>query len=92
MTNGRRPRIGQTQLKNGFYIEVCTKGTKKGIKIRSESKNDMELNVNLYERFKDVIILGEYKNGVPFINVPPLIESIVLPRYYGKAKDAGTQV
>ena len=65
-----RSRTGQIKLRNGFYIEVCTKGMKKGVKIRSESKKAMEDAVSLYARYKEVIILGEYKNGVPAIEMP----------------------
>ena len=54
------------QLRDGFYIEVCNKGMKKGMKIRSESKEDMEKIANMYAEYKGVIILGEYKNGTPF--------------------------
>jgi len=68
-SNGRN-RIHKIQLKNGFYIEICNKGFKKGTKIRSESKRDMEDNASLYSRYKEVTILGEYKNGIPFIEVP----------------------
>jgi hypothetical protein len=69
MKNRGRPSTAQVQLKNGFYIEVCNKGMKKGMKIRSESKKAMEDAALLYS-YKDVIILGEFKNGVPFIEIP----------------------
>ena len=62
-------RAGEIQLKNGFYIEVCNKGMKKGMKIRSENKKAMEDAASLYA-YKEVIILGEYKNGVPFVETP----------------------
>jgi hypothetical protein len=61
-----RPRITQVQLKNGFYIEVCNKGFKRGVKIWSDSKKAMDEAASLYTGYKDVIILGEYKSGVPF--------------------------
>jgi hypothetical protein len=61
-----RPRTSEVQLKNGFYIEVFTKGIKKGMKIRSENKKAMDEAAKLYA-YKEVIILGEYKNGIPFI-------------------------
>jgi hypothetical protein len=69
MNNKGRPRH-PVQLKNGFYIEVCDKGGKRGMKIRSDSKKAMEDNVSLYSEYKQVIILGEYKNGVPFVEMP----------------------
>ena len=37
------------------------------MKIRSENKKAMEDNASLYGKYKEVSILGEYKNGVPFI-------------------------
>ncbi len=64
------PRTGPVQLRNGFYIEVCTKGMKKGVKIRSESKKAKEDAASLYTSYKEVIIPGEYKNGVPAIEIP----------------------
>lgn len=67
MKSSGRPRIRQVQLKDGFYIEVCNKGVKKGVKIRSDSKKDMDNNASQYGRYKEVIILGEFKDGVPFI-------------------------
>jgi hypothetical protein len=70
MKSSGRSRTSYLQLKNGFYIEVCNKGLKKGIKIRSDSKKDMEDAANMYSEYKEVIILGEYKNGVPFIEIP----------------------
>jgi hypothetical protein len=69
MKSKGRPRVSEVQLKNGFYIEICNKGTKKGMKLRSESKKAMEDAARLYA-YKEVIILGEYKNGVPLIEIP----------------------
>ena len=66
MKSGGRPRIQPLKLKNGFYIEVCNKGVKRGMKIRSESKKAMENAASLYAGYKEVIILGEYRNGVAF--------------------------
>jgi len=69
MKSKGRPRTSPVQLKNGFYIEVCNKGMKKGMKIRSENKKAMEDAARLYS-YKEVIILGEYKDGEPFIEIP----------------------
>lgn len=66
--NRERPR-GQIRLKNGFYIEVYNKGEKKGMKIRSESKKTMEDTARLY-KYKEVVILGEYKDGELFDKAP----------------------
>ena len=69
MRSTGRPRTGSIQLKNGFYVEVCNKGYKKGMKIWSESKKEMDDIARLYTGHKDVISLGEYKGGVPFIEM-----------------------
>lgn len=67
MKSRGRPGVSQLQLKNGFYIEVCNKGIKRGMKIRSESQKAMENAANLYAGYKEVIILGEYRNGIPLV-------------------------
>jgi hypothetical protein len=65
MKSKGRPRVGQIQLKNGFYIEVCTKGSKKGVKIWSNTQESMQDAAGVYSKDKHVIILGEYKDGIP---------------------------
>jgi hypothetical protein len=65
MRSTGRPRTTPVLLKDGYYIEVCDKGTKKGMKIRSESKQEMENAANQYAKYKKVIVLGEYKDGLP---------------------------
>jgi len=49
---------------DGFYIEISNKGESKGLKIRSETKAAMENAAKQYSKYKNVTILGEYKNGV----------------------------
>ena len=58
-----RPATKPTKLKDGFYIEVRNKGSKSGIKIRRDSEKAMLLAVKEYGRVKDVVVLGEFKNG-----------------------------
>jgi hypothetical protein len=58
-----RPRERAITLMDGFYIEISNSG-EKAMKIRSESKEAMENAAKQYARFKEVTILGEYKNGV----------------------------
>jgi len=58
-----RPATKPTKLRDGFYIEVRNKGSRSGIKIRRDSKEAMMLAIKEYERVKDVIVLGEFKNG-----------------------------
>ncbi|MEO6455784.1 MAG: hypothetical protein ABIN97_17010 [Ginsengibacter sp.] len=59
-----RPRERAITLMDGFYIEISNVGESKGIKIRSESKDAMDTAAKQYSRFKQVTILGEYKNGI----------------------------
>ncbi|HSU28684.1 MAG TPA: hypothetical protein VLJ68_09905 [Chitinophagaceae bacterium] len=61
-----RPRSGPVQLKNGFYIEVCNLGVKSGVKIWCADKKAMEDAARQNGKYKNVILLGEYKDGKPF--------------------------
>ena len=65
MKSKGRPRVRPVNLKDGFYIEVCDIGVKKGMKIRCESQEAMEFAANQYNSFKKVVILGEFKDGIP---------------------------
>jgi hypothetical protein len=58
-----RPPIKPKEFRNGFYIEVCNKGTKNGIKIIRDTKEEMLKAIKEYEKTKDIIVLGEFKNG-----------------------------
>ena len=58
-----RPATKPTKLKDGFYIEVRNKGSRSGIKIRRDTKEAMLIAIKEYEKVKDVIVLGEFKNG-----------------------------
>ena len=60
-----RPATKPTKLKDGFYLEIRNKGSKTGIKIRRDSEKAMLIAVKDYERVKDVVILGQFKNGKP---------------------------
>ncbi|MEI9913175.1 MAG: hypothetical protein WDO71_28175 [Bacteroidota bacterium] len=66
MRNSEKYRARNVQLRDGFYIEVCNKGFKKGMKIRSDSQQTMDDAAAMYAGYKYVIILGQYKDGVPF--------------------------
>jgi len=68
MKNKGSLRERAMQLKNGFYIEVSNKGVKKGMKIRSESKEATLNAASKYSRYKEVIILGEFRDGTSFLN------------------------
>ena len=58
-----RPPTRPKKLRDGFYIEIRNKGSKTGIKIRRDTKEQMLSAVEEYKKIKDVIALGEYKNG-----------------------------
>ncbi len=62
-----RPRERAITLRDGFYIEIYNSPDGKGLKLRSESEAAMELAAKQYARFKKVVILGEYKNGVKLV-------------------------
>jgi hypothetical protein len=58
-----RPPTRAKEYRDGFYIEVRNKGSLTGIKIIRKSKDEMMLAIKEYEKTKEVIILGESKNG-----------------------------
>lgn len=60
-----RPATKPTKLKDGFYLEIRNKGSKSGIKIMRETEKAMLIAVKEYDKVKDVVILGEFKNGKP---------------------------
>lgn len=58
-----RPATKPAKLKDGFYIEILNKGQKgNGIRIRLNTKKEMEEAAVKYTSTKDVVILGECKN------------------------------
>ncbi|NER13741.1 hypothetical protein GWK08_09845 [Leptobacterium flavescens] len=59
-----RPATKPIRFKDGFYIEIRNKGSKtSGIKLRRDTEKQMQQSIKEYERTKDVIVLGESKNG-----------------------------
>jgi hypothetical protein len=58
-----RPPTRAKKLRDGFYIEIRTKGSTSGIKIIRENEEDMIQAIKEYERSKEIIVLGESKNG-----------------------------
>lgn len=62
-----RPATRPTKLKDGFYIEIRNKGSKSGVKLHNPTKFHMDRAIKMYERTKEVIILGELING-KFVN------------------------
>ena len=58
-----RPPVLPKKKKDGFYLELRNKGAKTGIIIIRDSKEAMMQAVKQYQNTKDVIILGEHRNG-----------------------------
>ena len=64
-----RPPTKPKKLKDGFYIEVRNKRAASGVKVRRDTKEQMEMAIKEYERTKVIIVIGEIKDGKPL--VPP---------------------
>lgn len=58
-----RPPTKPVKLKDGFYFEVRNKGAHSGIKIRRDTEEEMLRAIEDYKRIKEIVILGESKNG-----------------------------
>lgn len=58
-----RPATRPTKLRDGYYIEVCNKNQKTGIKIHRDTKEQLFHAIKEYEKNKKVIVLGKLKNG-----------------------------
>ncbi len=70
-----RPATKPTKLKDGFYIEIRNKGSKSGVKLYSQTKLQMDRTIKMYERSKEVIILGESVDG-KFLNKEPKLHMV----------------
>ena len=56
--------LKRNTLKDGFYIEVCSMGSRKdGIRIASETFDEMMRQQEAYKASKYVIVWGEHKEG-----------------------------
>lgn len=69
-----RPATRPTKLKDGYYIEIRNKGDKSGVKIYSATRLQMERAIRMYERSKQVFILGESVNG-KFLEKEPVLHT-----------------
>ncbi len=68
-----RPPVRGKRLKDGFYIEVRSKGANTGMKIRSDSKEAMMQMAKMYDaNKKEVFILGEHKKD-KWLNGDPVL-------------------
>ena len=64
MARKGRPATRPAELKDGFYIELRTKGSNSPVKIRRESMEEVEVAMEQYQRSKTVTYLGQVKNGL----------------------------
>jgi len=60
-----RPPTRPGKLKDGFYIEVRTKGARSGIKLWTATLEAMKQSAIHYGKTKEVNIMGEYAKGKP---------------------------
>ncbi len=58
-----RPATKPTELRDGFYIEIRNRGSKAGVKIRRDTKEQMLMAIKEYEKSKDVVVMGEVSKG-----------------------------
>jgi len=80
-----RPPTRPKPLKDGYYLEVRNKGSNSGVKIFRDTEEELEEAVKTYRKSKDVIILGESKNGAWVKDKKPKIAK-AKPKAKAKAK------
>lgn len=76
-----RPPSKPKRFKDGFYIEVRNKGADSGMKIWSETREEMMSMADMYRQNKDVVIMGEHKKD-RWVDIEPA------PRPRGRQKAA----
>ena len=62
MANKGRPITRPTRLKDGFYLEVGSAGSK--VKLRKDNMDQIEMAIRQFEKIKETTFLGELKGGV----------------------------
>lgn len=70
-----RPPTRPIKFRDGFYIEIRNKGKNTGIKLHRDTKEQMMRTIKEYELTKDVLILGESKNG-KWVNKTPVLHVV----------------
>lgn len=73
--NMGRPPTKPIKFRDGFYIEIRNKGKTSGIKIHRDTEEHMLRTIKEYEQTKEVIILGESKNG-KWVNKTPIVHVV----------------
>ncbi len=66
-----RPSTKPKDLRDGYYIEVRNKNQKTGVKIRRDTKEQLQRAIQEYGDSKDVVVLGRLKNG-KMLDIPDL--------------------
>lgn len=70
-----RPPTKPIKFRDGFYLEIRNKGANSGIKLHRTTREQMLRTIKDYEQTKDVIILGESKNG-KWVDKTPVLHVI----------------
>ena len=63
MAKKGRPATKPSGLRDGFYLELKTKGSNAAIKIRRESMAEIKAAIKQFEKSKIVTYLGQVKDG-----------------------------
>lgn len=58
-----RPSTKPKDLRDGYYIEVRNKNQNSGIKIRRDTRSQLQMAIDEYKENKEVVILGKQENG-----------------------------
>ena len=70
-----RPSTKPKDLRDGFYIEIRNKNQKSGVKIRRDTRSQLQLAIDEYKENKEVVILGKQENGkmsdIPELKIEP---------------------
>ena len=65
-----RPAVLPKKKKDGFWLEVRNKGADSGTILIRDTYEAMMQAAKMYQNTKDVIILGEHKNGKRVVEPP----------------------
>lgn len=58
-----RPATKPKALKDGYYLELRNHNAASGIKIRRDTREEIDVAMEHYKNSKNVIYLGELKKG-----------------------------
>ena len=64
-----RPAVLPKKKKDGFWLEVRNKGADSGTILIRDTYEAMMQAAKMYQNTKDVIILGEHRNGKRVVEV-----------------------